>query len=116
VPEFWCLIFSFSSSQAILHGDVNKENRFSFEDSWYPEPVAKHLEQEGLEFLQFSFRWLNCLLIREVLDLSLLVWGLSFSYLFHGCIRLLRLFSVATILRMVHLWHSNLKLNYENRL
>jgi len=30
------------------------------------EPVAKHLEQEGLEFLQFSFRWLNCLLIREI--------------------------------------------------
>ncbi|CAK9859046.1 unnamed protein product [Sphagnum jensenii] len=30
------------------------------------EPVVKHLEQEGLEFLQFAFRWLNCLLVREI--------------------------------------------------
>lgn len=28
--------------------------------------LAKHLEQEGVEFMQFSFRWMNCLLMREV--------------------------------------------------
>ena len=28
--------------------------------------LAKHLEQEGIEFMQFSFRWMNCLLMREV--------------------------------------------------
>ena len=28
--------------------------------------VAKHLENEGVEFMQFSFRWMNCLLMREV--------------------------------------------------
>ncbi|KIL96304.1 gtpase-activating protein gyp1 [Fusarium avenaceum] len=27
--------------------------------------LAKHLEQEGIEFIQFSFRWMNCLLMRE---------------------------------------------------
>lgn len=30
------------------------------------EPVSKHMERQGLEFLQFAFRWFNCLLIREV--------------------------------------------------
>ncbi|KAL8772144.1 MAG: hypothetical protein Q9209_002579 [Squamulea sp. 1 TL-2023] len=28
--------------------------------------LAKHLENEGIEFMQFSFRWVNCLLMREV--------------------------------------------------
>jgi hypothetical protein len=28
--------------------------------------LAKHLEDEGIEFMQFSFRWMNCLLMREV--------------------------------------------------
>ncbi|KAI9704592.1 MAG: GTPase-activating protein [Bogoriella megaspora] len=28
--------------------------------------LAKHLESEGVEFIQFSFRWMNCLLMREV--------------------------------------------------
>ncbi|KAI3961231.1 hypothetical protein MKX01_035817, partial [Papaver californicum] len=29
------------------------------------EPVSRHMEEQGLEFLQFSFRWFNCLLITE---------------------------------------------------
>lgn len=28
--------------------------------------LAKHFEDEGIEFMQFSFRWMNCLLMREV--------------------------------------------------
>jgi hypothetical protein len=28
--------------------------------------LAKHLEKEGVEFIQFSFRWMNCLLMREI--------------------------------------------------
>ena len=28
-------------------------------------PLYDHLEAEGLQFLQFSFRWMNCLLMRE---------------------------------------------------
>ncbi|KAL9614814.1 MAG: hypothetical protein Q9167_000724 [Letrouitia subvulpina] len=27
--------------------------------------LAKHLQNEGVEFMQFSFRWMNCLLMRE---------------------------------------------------
>ncbi|KAI4332326.1 hypothetical protein L6164_017246 [Bauhinia variegata] len=30
------------------------------------EPVSRHMEDQGLEFLQFTFRWFNCLLIREI--------------------------------------------------
>ncbi|CAM1501059.1 Fc.00g102210.m01.CDS01 [Cosmosporella sp. VM-42] len=28
--------------------------------------LSKHLESEGVEFIQFSFRWMNCLLMREI--------------------------------------------------
>ncbi|GAB7360788.1 hypothetical protein MBLNU230_g0775t1 [Neophaeotheca triangularis] len=28
--------------------------------------LSKHMEAEGVEFMQFSFRWMNCLLMREV--------------------------------------------------
>jgi len=28
--------------------------------------LAKHLESESVEFMQFSFRWMNCLLMREI--------------------------------------------------
>ncbi|KAJ5585371.1 uncharacterized protein N7459_005171, partial [Penicillium hispanicum] len=28
--------------------------------------LANHLKQEGVEFMQFSFRWMNCLLMREI--------------------------------------------------
>ncbi|CAI5472607.1 unnamed protein product [Closterium sp. Yama58-4] len=30
------------------------------------EPVSRHMEENHLEFLQFAFRWFNCLLIREI--------------------------------------------------
>lgn len=30
------------------------------------EKLAKHLETENVEFIQFSFRWMNCLLMREI--------------------------------------------------
>ncbi|KAF2876668.1 rab-GTPase-TBC domain-containing protein [Massariosphaeria phaeospora] len=30
------------------------------------DSLAKHLQNEGVEFIQFSFRWMNCLLMREI--------------------------------------------------
>ncbi|XP_043717218.1 TBC1 domain family member 22B-like isoform X2 [Telopea speciosissima] len=30
------------------------------------EPLSRHMEEHGLEFIQFAFRWFNCLLIREI--------------------------------------------------
>ncbi|RKP09484.1 rab-GTPase-TBC domain-containing protein [Thamnocephalis sphaerospora] len=29
-------------------------------------PLAQHLESESVEYIQFSFRWMNCLLMREL--------------------------------------------------
>ncbi|GAA5864094.1 hypothetical protein JCM3774_006376 [Rhodotorula dairenensis] len=29
-------------------------------------PLAAHLKEEGVEFIQFAFRWMNCLLMREL--------------------------------------------------
>lgn len=31
-----------------------------------PAPLAAHLDSEGVEFMQFAFRWMNCLLMREI--------------------------------------------------
>lgn len=40
------------------------------------------MEAEGLEFLQFSFRWVNCLLLREIpFQLGLRLWD---TYLAEG--------------------------------
>ncbi|OWZ64085.1 hypothetical protein AYX14_02800 [Cryptococcus neoformans] len=29
-------------------------------------PLASHFEEQGVEFMQFAFRWMNCLLMREI--------------------------------------------------
>jgi TBC1 domain family member 2 len=29
-------------------------------------PLANHLEAQGVEFMHFAFRWMNCLLMREL--------------------------------------------------
>ncbi|KAG4305683.1 hypothetical protein PORY_000593 [Pneumocystis oryctolagi] len=29
-------------------------------------PLSVHLEKEGVEYIQFSFRWMNCILMREM--------------------------------------------------
>lgn len=37
--------------------------------------LSKHLEMEGVEFIQFSFRWMNCLLMREIsVDNTIRMW------------------------------------------
>ncbi len=30
------------------------------------EELHLHMEKEGLQFIQFAFRWMNCLLMREL--------------------------------------------------
>ncbi len=43
-------------------------------------PLRAHLEAEGLDFLQFAFRWMNCLLMRELpLPLIVRVWDTYLS-------------------------------------
>jgi hypothetical protein len=47
------------------------------------EPLVAHLEREGLQFIQFAFRWVNCLLLREVpFALAVRLWD---TYLCEGC-------------------------------
>ena len=29
-------------------------------------PLSEHLASQGVEFMQFAFRWMNCLLMREI--------------------------------------------------
>jgi hypothetical protein len=29
-------------------------------------PLAMHFDDQGVEFMQFAFRWMNCLLMREI--------------------------------------------------
>lgn len=43
-------------------------------------PLLQHLDAEGVEFLQFSFRWMNCLLMRELsLPLIIRMWDTYLS-------------------------------------
>eukprot|EP00891_Asterochloris_glomerata_P001979 jgi/Astpho2/1979/e_gw1.00038.107.1_t len=46
------------------------------------QSVAQHMEDEGLELLQFAFRWVNCLMIREIpFQLGMRLWD---TYLAEG--------------------------------
>ncbi|OBA23175.1 RabGAP/TBC [Metschnikowia bicuspidata var. bicuspidata NRRL YB-4993] len=43
-------------------------------------PLVQHFDQEGVEFIQFSFRWMNCLLMRELsIDLVIRMWDTYLS-------------------------------------
>lgn len=42
--------------------------------------LIQHLDREGVEFIQFAFRWMNCLLMREVLmGLIIRMWDTYLS-------------------------------------
>ncbi|KAI8646979.1 rab-GTPase-TBC domain-containing protein [Parasitella parasitica] len=44
--------------------------------------LAQHLQNEGIEFIQFAFRWMNCLLMRELpLGSTIRMWD---TYLAEG--------------------------------
>ncbi|KAJ1925229.1 GTPase-activating protein [Tieghemiomyces parasiticus] len=46
------------------------------------QKLADHLEDQGVEFIQFAFRWMNCLLMREVsLKNTIRMWD---TYLAEG--------------------------------
>lgn len=37
--------------------------------------IAHHLEEENVDFMQFAFRWVNCLLLREMpFELAIRLW------------------------------------------
>lgn len=68
--SFWCLTKlldgiqdNYVYAQPGIHRQVNALRDLT---KRIDGSLAKHLENEGVEFMQFSFRWMNCLLMREV--------------------------------------------------
>ena len=68
--SFWCLTKLLDGIQdnyiIAQPGIVRQVNSLRDLTIRIDSSLAKHLEQEGVEFMQFSFRWMNCLLMREV--------------------------------------------------
>lgn len=47
--------------------------------------LVDHLKEEGVEFMQFSFRWMNCLLMREVpMGCTIRMWDTYLTEGTHG--------------------------------
>ncbi|KAI6855691.1 RabGAP/TBC [Hortaea werneckii] len=68
--SFWCLTKLLEGIQDnYIHAQPGIQRQVSsLRDltARIDEGLAKHMEREGVEFIQFSFRWMNCLLMREV--------------------------------------------------
>jgi hypothetical protein len=67
---FWCLTKlldgiqdNYIYAQPGIHRQVNALQDLTRR---IDATLARHLESEGVEFMQFSFRWMNCLLMREL--------------------------------------------------
>ncbi|KAK2750658.1 GTPase-activating protein [Myotisia sp. PD_48] len=68
--SFWCLTKlldgiqdNYIYAQPGIHRQVNALHDLTRRIDL---TLAKHLERENVEFMQFSFRWMNCLLMREI--------------------------------------------------
>ena len=68
--SFWCLTKlldgiqdNYIHAQPGIHRQVNSLKELTMR---IDANLARHLENEGVEFMQFSFRWVNCLLMREI--------------------------------------------------
>ena len=68
--SFWCLTKLLDGIQDnYIHAQPGIQRQVSaLRDltARIDDALAKHMENEGIEFIQFSFRWMNCLLMREV--------------------------------------------------
>ncbi|KAI9812605.1 MAG: GTPase-activating protein [Pycnora praestabilis] len=68
--SFWCLaklLDGIQDNYIFAQPGIQRQVR-SLQDltTRIDSGLAKHLETEGVEFMQFSFRWMNCLLMREI--------------------------------------------------
>jgi hypothetical protein len=68
--SFWCLTKLLDGIQDnYIHaqpGIIRQVGQLRDLTSRIDKSLATHMEKEGVEFIQFSFRWMNCLLMREV--------------------------------------------------
>ncbi|KAM3258936.1 hypothetical protein ACQJBY_050605 [Aegilops geniculata] len=74
------------------------------------EPLSKHIEEQGLEFLQFAFRWFNCLLIREWSEkLQKLDFQEMVMFLQHLPTRNWAHHELEMVLSRAYMWHTMFK-------
>jgi len=68
--SFWCLTILLDGIQDnYIHaqpGIVRQVEKMNELTNRIDEPLYKHLKEENVNFLQFAFRWMNCLLMREI--------------------------------------------------
>lgn len=62
--QFWCLSLDICLTCHVLLSPVLSLNAVA--GSKNNAAIVDHLDREGIDFLQFAFRWVNCILIREV--------------------------------------------------
>jgi hypothetical protein len=67
---FWCLTKMLDGIQdnyiVAQPGIVRQVKELRELTSRIDAPLVKKMDSEGIEFMQFSFRWMNCLLMREL--------------------------------------------------
>ena len=66
---FWCfsnLLDTIQDSYTFNQSGIYRQVSLLREISLRMDPqLVSHLESEGVQFIQFAFRWMNCLLLRE---------------------------------------------------
>ena len=66
---FWCLsslLDTIQDSYTFNQSGIYRQVSLLREIALRMDPqLVKHLESEGVQFIQFAFRWMNCLLLRE---------------------------------------------------
>ena len=66
---FWCLsnlLDTIQDSYTFNQSGIYRQVTILRDISLRMDPqLVKHLEAEGVQFIQFAFRWMNCLLLRE---------------------------------------------------
>ncbi|KAI5957682.1 GYP1 [Candida theae] len=81
---YWCLSRLLENiTDNYIHeqpGIIRQVNELKNLVSKIDYDLIKHFDVEGVEFLQFSFRWMNCLLMRELpIDLIIRMWDTYLS-------------------------------------
>ncbi|ORY25082.1 rab-GTPase-TBC domain-domain-containing protein [Naematelia encephala] len=84
--SFWCLskLLDGIQDNYISHqpGIQRLVKRMSELVKRIDAPLAAHFEDQGVEFMQFAFRWMNCLLMREIsIKCTIRMWD---TYLAEG--------------------------------
>lgn len=81
---YWCLSRLLENiTDNYIHqqpGIIRQVNELKNLISKIDVELLNHFEQEGIEFIQFSFRWMNCLLMRELpMQLIIRMWDTYLS-------------------------------------